>query len=389
MITSRLISLIIYVTFQCVYVGRTQNHSIFFYKHFEGTINHTYKIQMDLKYMRVPYDGDSTARFEGTYFYESKGILLSLIGRYEQDMIELEAFSSQGSEASEKFVGQLAEDGVFRGKWQFQSKTFPFELKETYVNGSVPFLPITHTFNGKTFPSKKVSPTVSVYQEFFLPLQYKNVVTLKFLRDSLLHYNNLKTRIYTEKAIQTDMANQAKKYVTQAREETVTEQANGNFDDKEEAMFQYNRDLSKSVQVVFNTTNLLSIGFSLYEYTGGAHGMYGVTYKVYDLLSKKHITLKHLFKPGTEVALKALLIDYAKQNYSLTAAQKLTEAGFFENTLPLTSNFYLTHKTVTFTYMPYEVAPYAMGMVSVTIPYEKLKPLLKENSPLHRFWIEK
>lgn len=388
MIVSRLTSSILYFLFLLTDSGTTQQTPVYFYKHLEGTINHTYKIQMDLKFMRVPYDGDSTERFEGSYFYESKGILLSLTGHYEHDRIELEAFSQQGSEASEKFTGQFDDNGVFKGQWQFQSKKFPFELKETYTNGSVQFQPITYTLSSKTFPGKKVSPTVSVYQEFFLPLQYPNATALRFLRDSLSRQNRLKTRIYTEKAIQADLASQAKKYVTQARQETVEEQANGNYEEKAESMFQYNRDQSNSIQVAFNSASLLSIGFNSYEYSGGAHGMYAVNYKVYDLTSRKRILLKHLFKSGTDAALKTLLIDYAKQNFGLTAAQKLTEAGFFENILPLTENFYLTHKTITFTYVPYEVAPYAMGMVSVTIPYEKLKPLLKENSPVRRFWSE-
>ncbi len=386
MITSQLIQLLLSFVILPIHPKQAHKNPVYFYKHLEGTINNTYKIQMDLKFMRVPYDGDSTERFEGSYYYENKGIVLNLTGQHQKEVIELEAFSPQGVEVTEKFTGQFDDQGNFSGTWQQQSKKFSFELKETYANGSVRFRPVTYTFTGKTFPDKKVSPTVSVYQEFFLPFQYSNALALKFLRDSLAQQNEIKTRTYTEKAIQADMATQAKQYVIQSKQETAQEKETGSYDEKAESMFQYNRDQSKSINVLFNTSNLLSIGFGFYEYTGGAHGMYGVTYRVYDLISKKRIGLKHLFKQGTEAALKTLLVDYAKRGYGLSADQKLTEAGFFESTLPLTRNFYLTHKTITFTYMPYEVAPYAMGMVAVTIPYEKVKPLLKETSPVSRFW---
>jgi hypothetical protein len=131
---------------------------------------------------------------------------------------------------------------------------------------------------------------------------------------------------------------------------------------------------------------LLSVGLGVYEFTGGAHGNYGIVYSVYDLPSRRQVTYQQLFKTGIENALLQLLLEYAKRNYGLAPAQKLTDGGFFEDFLPVTDNFYLTNKTVTFCYTPYEVAPYAMGMISVTIPYEKLRPLLNDSAPIRRFW---
>ncbi|MCU0355267.1 MAG: hypothetical protein MUD08_16250, partial [Cytophagales bacterium] len=140
-----------------------------FYKHFEGTINQKHRIQMDLRLMRVPYDGDSVERFEGFYHYESKGILLNLTGQYRDGSVELEAYSAQGGETTERFTGHISEKGAFSGTWRHQDQMFPFSLQETYSSGSIGFRPVVHTSSIKLRPGHPHSPTASSYREFLLP----------------------------------------------------------------------------------------------------------------------------------------------------------------------------------------------------------------------------
>lgn len=62
--------------------------------------------------------------------------------------------------------------------------------------------------------------------------------------------------------------------------------------------------------------------------------------------------------------------------------KQLAEVLFINNDvnyLPLPETPpYLTEKGMAFIYQPYEIAPYAVGSISFTIPYENLKPFLTE-----------
>jgi hypothetical protein len=65
---------------------------------------------------------------------------------------------------------------------------------------------------------------------------------------------------------------------------------------------------------------------------------------------------------------------------SIPAGESLQDAGFFilpGQELPLGENFALTSKGLEIQYNPYEVAPYALGATSVSVPREAVAPLVK------------
>lgn len=49
----------------------------------------------------------------------------------------------------------------------------------------------------------------------------------------------------------------------------------------------------------------------------------------------------------------------------------------------------MDNKGLHYTYNQYEIAPYSMGPIDVTIPYEDLKPILKPNNIIERFFPNK
>jgi hypothetical protein len=55
----------------------------------------------------------------------------------------------------------------------------------------------------------------------------------------------------------------------------------------------------------------------------------------------------------------------------------LQEGGFFENTITIPENFFIVPGGLGFHWDPYEIAPYAMGPIEITIPFEKLQNVLK------------
>jgi len=61
----------------------------------------------------------------------------------------------------------------------------------------------------------------------------------------------------------------------------------------------------------------------------------------------------------------------------LKAGQKLSEAGYFADSVEAPVNFSLTASGVLFAFNPYDVAPWARGRVRVFVPWKDLTGLLK------------
>jgi hypothetical protein len=127
---------------------------------------------------------------------------------------------------------------------------------------------------------------------------------------------------------------------------------------------------------------LMSVLFSVdYYMAGAAHpNQYSVTLNL-DVASGKVLALKDLFKPGVDYL--NFISDYAIQD--LTRQQRLeTETG----AAPTEENFRswnITQNGLLFSFDPYQVAAYAAGPQSVTIPYASLKDLIHPSGPLASF----
>ncbi|TGE10447.1 DUF3298 and DUF4163 domain-containing protein [Hymenobacter fodinae] len=142
-----------------------------------------------------------------------------------------------------------------------------------------------------------------------------------------------------------------------------------------------NYETEADTYVLWNKGNLLSIGFFVFDYSGGAHGNYGTTVRSYDTRTGRPLRYSDIFRPGTEHALEKLLGQYARLTLGLRPGEPLSKA-LFENTLPVTHNVFLTSGGAVFVYVPYEVASYAQGEIRVFVPFSALQPLLQPGLPV-------
>lgn len=105
-------------------------------------------------------------------------------------------------------------------------------------------------------------------------------------------------------------------------------------------------------------------------YSGGAHNIYHTQYHTFDLASKRIITLNDILKPNAKAKILALL---KAQN-----ASNLQEYGTDLDELKLSENFYFGDYGLVFVYSLYEIAPFVVGMPELSVSYEELKDLVKE-----------
>ena len=79
--------------------------------------------------------------------------------------------------------------------------------------------------------------------------------------------------------------------------------------------------------------------------------------------------------------LEKLLGQYVGPSLGLGANAPLSKL-LLVKTLPVTRNVYLTSGGAVFVYLPYEIAAYAYGQISVFVPFSAMQGLLKPGLPV-------
>ena len=144
------------------------------------------------------------------------------------------------------------------------------------------------------------------------------------------------------------------------------------------AWYSYYKGIESHVQLY--EKNLLVYRIDYNEYTGGAHGIYMTTFLNMDLGLMRPLRLDDVFvgeyqEPLTDLIWNQLMAD----NEAKTRAE-LGDMGYGSTgEIAPTENFYLDKDGVTFYYNVYDITPYAMGPVTVSIPFQMLEHMLGSN----------
>ena len=134
-----------------------------------------------------------------------------------------------------------------------------------------------------------------------------------------------------------------------------------------------NYELAFGVEVLYNRSNLLSLSFSQYNYTGGAHGMLFSKCASFDLNAKKRIRLEDVLKANSKEKLKVALTAAAKKKYQ---TNNLLDVLLVDEIIP-NENFFLTGKGICFNFQPYEIGPFSMGEQKIYLPFSSIQDIVK------------
>lgn len=112
-----------------------------------------------------------------------------------------------------------------------------------------------------------------------------------------------------------------------------------------------------------------------YSYRGGPHGIQTVSPIVFDLATGAIVTEDDIFadgwrEPVAGMLRQAVLSSMEKEDEELA---ELVDADLI---VP-NSNFSVGPDGIEWTFQPYEVGPYALGIVSANLSWKQLKPYLK------------
>ncbi len=144
--------------------------------------------------------------------------------------------------------------------------------------------------------------------------------------------------------------------------------------------------LQHSNKVLYQDNALLSYAVEQSDYTGGAHGSYNITYTNIDLKKLVTLTEEDLFLPGYYKPLTEKILHQLMREYQVDEPDSLLTHGFFtiDDIVP-NNNFWLNDEGIHYSYNQYEIAPYAMGVIDVMIPYSELTDLLIPDGIVQRY----
>ena len=128
--------------------------------------------------------------------------------------------------------------------------------------------------------------------------------------------------------------------------------------------------------------NVLSLYGSKSGYAGGAHPSHESVSVTYDLSTGNVLLLSDLFHTGVSASdLSPLVIeglDLISQEKQLYSDYTATVEERFGQGLDVEAGWYLSGEGLCIYFSPYDIAPYASGEIQVTIPYEDLNGLLRD-----------
>lgn len=134
-------------------------------------------------------------------------------------------------------------------------------------------------------------------------------------------------------------------------------------------------------EVPFYQGNLLEIELTGYDYPfGAAHGMPVKKYAHIDLRTGAFYQLKDLFKPGSQYV-KVISANIGKQIIRDPAYSYIFPGSY--KGIQADQPFFVKSDALSIYFEPYEIAPYAAGFPTFSIPFEELTEILDTSGS---FW---
>lgn len=129
-----------------------------------------------------------------------------------------------------------------------------------------------------------------------------------------------------------------------------------------------------------NSDNILCVQYDSYTNTGGAHPFYYINDVNFDLKTGNMIKLDDVINPKKLEKVDEICEKLFRQQHNLSPTASWEEMGFSieNNQFKLNDNFVISKDALLFTFNPYEIGPYAMGAMNLTVPFKDIEKYLND-----------
>ena len=228
------------------------------------------------------------------------------------------------------------------------------------------------------------NPFCTLESNFIFPIEYKDEEVLgkinRYFLESFFGLDFFPAKDSVSMTPKEAMNLYIQQYITDYKElesdfKTETEKPS------QESWYAYYEALSN--EILYNKCDLLSYVVYVEYYTGGAHGGSGYNNHVLHLKTGEEVNETTIFIEDYQDSLAQIIINTIATDNDLTNPGELENIGFFSiDEIYPNGNFYIDENGITYTYNVYEIAPFALGRTDVFLSYEKIRHLLKKNSPI-------
>jgi hypothetical protein len=226
------------------------------------------------------------------------------------------------------------------------------------------------------------NPSCTLESAFIYPSDYKDKETLRKINRHFLisFFGEDNVSASPEEA----MENYVNKYISEYKE--IEKDFPGEIKNTEEkaiAGLSFTYYEMSSNEILYNKYDLISYTVSVDYFTGGAHGEQGYNNYVIYLQTGDLLEEKDLFVDNYQEDLARIIIDAIASDHQVADPAELENMGFFNiKEIYPNNNFYVDENGMTYTFNPYEIAAHSVGKIDVTLSYDKIRHLIRENSPI-------
>ena len=140
-------------------------------------------------------------------------------------------------------------------------------------------------------------------------------------------------------------------------------------DSNKDNTIKYQYEAIYNYKIAYNKNNILSIPLTMYEFTGGAHGLTNIKSFNYDLATGKELKLEDLFKSNSNY--KEVINNHIKKEISKQTENYFQGQDGFSS-IKDNQDFYISDEGIVIYFSLYDIAPYSSGIPMFTITWDEI-----------------
>ena len=237
----------------------------------------------------------------------------------------------------------------------------------------------------------ETNPNYSLQINFIYPVDYSSKQILNLIQQQFVSgffgdkYGDFSPNEAVEKYIDDfiiEYKEEEDNYKIELDEFNAEEHEHDHDHDAEFNELWYSKNETFINKIIYNRNDLLSFVVYKEGYYGGAQASHNYINRVIDLKTGQRITEDDIFVLDYQDDLTEFIIDAIAFSNNVEI-DELENIGFFDvNEIYPNKNFYVDETGIFYTYNEYEISAYVVGEVTIQIPYEKIRHLLRPESPL-------
>lgn len=227
----------------------------------------------------------------------------------------------------------------------------------------------------------ETNPSCSLQVKFIYPVDFPDKEVLNLIRQQFIssYFGEEYANLTPQDAANRYVENYLEDFKLQ-ESEFLQDQENHPSESNESW---YSNNETSYNQIVYNKNGILSLIISREYYKGGAHNAHSHLNYAFDVKTGKRITENDIFIDDYQDDLAAIIVNEIVSLNNVNQASDLEDIGFFniEEIYP-NKNIYIDADGINYTFNEYDIAAYVVGPIFVHLPYEKVRHLLRKESPV-------